>query len=250
MDIVQITDLHITKDINQEKNNCVPYSRLYNTLETVKLNHKNIEYLIITGDLSNDYSLESYQHIKDLLKKYTFKISLLPGNHDDFTLIKSLEDDQISTGNLDLSNANGLAYNFDTHVPGMISGKLKKSQIHDLIKNLDIVERVKNVLIFTHHPLKPIGSKWIDKHICENSELLINTLQSYENLRFSIFSGHVHQEFHLKIGNIKFFTTPSTCYQFEALSDDFKVDENLSYGYRVITLHDKTISTKVHRVLT
>ena len=51
MDIVQITDLHIMKDIDQEKNNCVPYSRLHNTLETVKLNHKNIEYLIITGDL-------------------------------------------------------------------------------------------------------------------------------------------------------------------------------------------------------
>ena len=88
MDIVQITDLHITKDIKQEMNNCVPYSRLYNTLETVTLNHKNIEYLIITGDLSNDYSSESYQHIKDLLKRYKFKISLLPGNHDDFTLIK------------------------------------------------------------------------------------------------------------------------------------------------------------------
>jgi 3',5'-cyclic AMP phosphodiesterase CpdA len=48
---------------------------------------------------------ESYQHIKDLLKKYKFKISLLPGNHDDFTLIKSLQDDQISIGNIDLSNA-------------------------------------------------------------------------------------------------------------------------------------------------
>ena len=250
MDIVQITDLHITQDINQEKHNCVPYSRLSNTLRHIKLNYKKVKNLIITGDLSSDCSRNSYQHIKDLVKKYQFKTSLLPGNHDDFNMIKLLIDDQISLDSINLSTANALAYNFDTHVPGMISGKLKKSQIHNLIKNLDKLERVKNVLIFTHHPLKPIGSKWIDRHICKNSELLINALQSYENLSFSIFSGHVHQEFHLKIGNIEFFTTPSTCYQFEALSDDFKVDENLSYGYRVITLHDKTISTKVHRVLT
>lgn len=250
MDIVQITDLHITKDINQEKHNCVPYSRLSNILRAVKLNHKNIQYLIITGDLSGDYSSESYQHIKDLLKRYEFKILLLPGNHDDFSLIKSLEDDQISVSNIDLSNTGALAYKFDTNVPGMISGKLRKNQIHNLIKDLDMLEGTKNILIFTHHPLKPIGSKWIDRDICENSELLINALQVYKKLRFSIFSGHVHQEFHLKMGNIQFFTTPSTCYQFEALSDNFKVDENLSYGYRVISLHDKTISTKVHRMLT
>jgi hypothetical protein len=41
---------------------------------------------------------------------------------------------------------NALAYNFDTHVPGMISGKLKKSQIHDLIKNLDMLEKGKERL--------------------------------------------------------------------------------------------------------
>ena len=248
MDIIQITDLHVMRDIKQRKHNCEPYSTLSNTLRNINLNHKNIEYLIVTGDLSNDYSPESYKHIKDLLNKYKFKTSLLPGNHDDYNLMKLLEDDLITIGNLNLHKSNILTYNFDTHIPGKISGKLKKYQIEKLLDILAQSENLKEVLLFTHHPLKPIGSKWIDKHVCENSELLLNALKSYSDLSFNIFSGHVHQEFYLEMDNIKIYTTPSTCYQFEALSDEFKIEEELSYGYRVISLHDKTISTKVYRV--
>ena len=56
MDIIQITDLHITRDVNQKKHDCEPYLRLSDILRRIKTNHKDIEYLVITGDLSNDYS--------------------------------------------------------------------------------------------------------------------------------------------------------------------------------------------------
>jgi len=48
--------------------------------------------------------------------------------------------------------------------------------------------------------------------------------------------------------NIEFFTTPSTCYQFKKESEDFALEDNLSYGYRVITSHDNNIKTKVIRI--
>ena len=76
MDIIQITDLHITKNINQRKNNCIPYKTLLETLEAIRHNHADIRNLVITGDMSNDYTAESYTHIRDLLKNYKFKILL------------------------------------------------------------------------------------------------------------------------------------------------------------------------------
>ena len=48
--------------------------------------------------------------------------------------------------------------------------------------------------------------------------------------------------------HIEFFTTPSTCYQFKRQSKDFALEDELSYGYRVITLHDNNIKTKVVRI--
>lgn len=249
MDIIQITDLHISKDINQKKHNCMPYHSLTDTLSAIRFKH-NIKNLIITGDLSSDYSLESYMHIKHLLAKYPFKITLLPGNHDDLNNMKMILDKQISFQNIDLSDLKILTYNFDTHIPGKIAGRLKTSDIKNLVQQLNNHEKINHVVIFAHHPIVPIGSKWIDKHICENSELLIETLQSYKNLEFKIFCGHVHQDSYLKANNIEFYTTPSTCYQFKPYSDDFDIDESLSYGYRVISLHDTSINSEVIRVIT
>jgi len=64
MEIIQITDLHITKDIENIKNNCKPYLTLSNTLKHIEEHYPQVKDIVITGDLSNDYSQESYVVIK------------------------------------------------------------------------------------------------------------------------------------------------------------------------------------------
>ena len=97
MEIIQITDLHITKDIENIKNNCKPYLTLSDTLKHIKEHYPQVKDIVITGDLSSDYSQESYVVIKDLLKRYKFDIFILPGNHDSLDRIQAICDDQIST---------------------------------------------------------------------------------------------------------------------------------------------------------
>ena len=248
MEIVQITDLHITRDIGNIKNNCKPYLTLSNTLKHIKEHYPQVKDIVITGDLSNDYSQESYVVIKDLLKIYAFDIFILPGNHDSLDCIQAICDNQISTKSIDLRPFNILTYNFDTHVPGKINGHLKRTQIDELKNKLNSNASIDKIIIFTHHPVAKINSKWIDKHICENSDELLELMLSHDNKEFKIFSGHVHQEFDYKKNNIEFFTTPSTCYQFKKQSEDFALEDNLSYGYLVIELHDNNIKTKVIRI--
>jgi len=248
MEIVQITDLHITRDIGNIKNNCKPYLTLSNTLKHIKEHYPQVKDIVITGDLSNDYSQESYVVIKDLLKIYAFDIFILPGNHDSLDCIQAICDNQISTKSIDLRPFNILTYNFDTHVPGKINGHLKRTQIDELRNKLNSNASIDKIIIFTHNPVAKINSKWIDKHICENSDELLELMLSHDNKEFKIFSGHVHQEFDYKKNNIEFFTTPSTCYQFKKQSEDFALEDNLSYGYRVIELHDNNIKTKVIRI--
>ena len=248
MEIVQITDLHITRDIGNIKNNCKQYLTMSNTLKHIKEHYPQVKDIVITGDLSNDYSQESYVVIKDLLKIYAFDIFILPGNHDSLDCIQAICDNQISTKSIDLRPFNILTYNFDTHVPGKINGHLKRTQIDELKNKLNSNASIDKIIIFTHHPVAKINSKWIDKHICENSDELLELMLSHDNKEFKIFSGHVHQEFDYKKNNIEFFTTPSTCYQFKKQSEDFALEDNLSYGYRVIELHDNNIKTKVIRI--
>ena len=248
MEIIQITDLHITKDIEYIKNDCKPYQTLSNTLKHIDQCHSSVKDVVITGDLSNDYSMESYLIIKDLLKRYDFSFYILPGNHDKIEHIQEICDEQITTNSVDLNKFKTLVYNFDTHVPGKVYGHLKKKQIDELNKKLFSPKGTDKVIIFTHHPIIEIGSEWIDEHISENSEELIQLMLSHTDKEFKIFSGHVHQEFNYIKNNIEFFTTPSTCYQFKNQSENFALETNLSYGYRVITLHDNSIRTKVLRI--
>ena len=85
-------------------------------------------------------------------------------------------------------------------------------------------------------------------NITENNNLLVQFMLKHNDITFNVFSGHVHQEFYKRINNVCFYTSPSTCYQFEAQSDNFNVDRSLSNGYRVISLHGNTLNTNVIRL--
>ena len=246
MEIIQITDLHITRDMDFEKNNCRPYHKLKQTLDAIASNHSHDLYLVITGDLSGDDSEESYNHIKDLLKAYSFNVSLLPGNHDNQKFMESICDNQISFSVPHQLDKSYSFFNFNTQVDGEVGGCIKKSQIDDFINKLQ--EQVKNIILFTHHPITEINSKWIDKHVASNSNLLIDLMHSYDELQFSVFSGHVHQEFFKVMKNVRVFTTPSTCYQFKPCSDEYSIDDKSSNGYRVISLRNNAVSTHVVRL--
>ena len=246
MEIIQITDLHITEDIDFVKNNCKPYHKLKQTLDVIASKHSKDLNLVITGDLSGDDSIDSYTHIKNLLKTHSFNVSLLPGNHDNPKIMESICDSQISFGIPVLVDENYIFFNFDTQVDGEVGGCIKENEINDFKRKIN--DQGKNIIVFTHHPIIDVNSKWIDKHVANNSNLLIDLMHSYKHLQFNVFSGHVHQEFSKALKNVRLYTTPSTCYQFKPNSDEYCIDENATNGYRVIKLHDNTVSTYVVRL--
>ena len=67
MKIIQISDLHISRHSGELKHNCTPYELLVSVLDNINTSHSDLSGLVITGDLSNDYTPESYQNIRSLL---------------------------------------------------------------------------------------------------------------------------------------------------------------------------------------
>ena len=101
-------------------------------LNEIKNNHGNNANLVITGDLSSDYSKKSYENIKTSLKQYDFKISLLPGNHDDLKIMKDICDDQIFLDPIKINNSNFIAINIDTHVQDNVQGYIKENELEKI----------------------------------------------------------------------------------------------------------------------
>ena len=246
MDLIQITDLHISQDKEECKHDCKPYERLAAVLERIEDKYSDKCNLVITGDLSSDFTEKSYENIRGLLKQFAFDVSILPGNHDDLRMMEKICDNQITLKPFICNEGPFSIFNFDTHIQDNVKGYLNEREIKNLADYL--LGNKSKIIIFTHHPIIKVDSEWIDMNITKNNNILIQLMLSHNETSFYIFSGHVHQEFYKRISNIEFYTSPSTCYQFKAKSKEFHIDEELGNGYRVISLRDNTLNTNVVRL--
>ena len=104
-----------------------------------------------------------------------------------------------------------------------------------------------HAMIFMHHHPIPVGSRWIDNLMLTNAEEFWDAVEPFQNIR-AVVCGHVHQEHENKHGDVLFYSTPSTCFQFKRNSDPFAV-EPLMPGYRTIEIFtDGSFKTDVHRI--
>ena len=245
--IIQITDLHLNKSKDKVSNGVNTFESANMVIESIRINEKNIDCLILSGDLSNDCSIESYNHLIQLLKGFEAPIYLMSGNHDSPSLLKTL------TINKNIFLKNFLCFNnwgvfmFNTKKENSPNGFLKKEELvyFDQVLSNTLY---KNIIIFLHHHPVPIGSASMDSMIIENAELLIDRIMKHNKIK-AVSWGHIHNEFNLDMGSAKLFSTPSTCYQAKEKSKDFIIDPDASPGYRKIFLNDDgSFDTEVIRV--
>ena len=245
--IIQITDLHLNKSKDMVSNGVNTLESARMVIESIRINEKNVDCLVLSGDLSNDYSIESYNHLMQLLKDLMAPIYLMSGNHDSPSLLKTLSNNKnIFFKNFESFNNWG-AFMFNTKKEGSPNGLLKSEELVCFDKVLSNT-LYKNIIIFLHHHPVPIGSASMDSMIIENAELLIDRIMKHNKIK-AVSWGHIHNEFNLDMGSAKLFSTPSTCYQAKEKSKDFIIDPDASPGYRKIFLNDDgSFDTEVIRV--
>ena len=245
--IIQITDLHLNKSKDKVSNGVNTFESANMVIESIRINEEDIDCLILSGDLSNDYSIESYDHLMQLLKDFETPIYLMSGNHDSPSLLENLTNNK----NIFLKNFecfdNWGVFMFNTKKENSPNGFLKKEE---LLRFDSILSNIlyKNIIVFLHHHPVPIGSASMDSMIIENAELLTDRIMKYDKIK-AVSWGHIHNEFNLNMGSAKLFSTPSTCYQAKEKSKNFIINPEASPGYRKICLNnDGSFDTEVIRV--
>tara|TARA_B100000953_G_scaffold267751_1_gene236622 strand:- start:10470 stop:11219 length:750 start_codon:yes stop_codon:yes gene_type:complete len=247
MDIVQITDLHLSKNKKNELHNINTYNSAKTVIEYVAKHEKSIDYLIITGDISEDSTMQSYSHLLDLLKPIKSNVYLMPGNHDSYEQIKLCCSRSTVKSDVFFSNDKWVIFMFNTKKEDSPNGFLKQDEMK-IFKKLLSDNQNKNFMIFLHHHPVLIGSEYMDTMIIENAQLLIDLIKSHNNIK-GVSWGHIHDVFETEINNAKLFSSPSTCFQSKPKSKAFNMDSNSYPGYRIINLDEKgMIETSVVRV--
>ena len=244
--IIQISDTHLFGDKNSKINGSNSYLNLKNVLNQIKNSLTKPELIIVSGDLSQDCTFESYQNLANLLNHSGVKSLLIPGNHDDTEIINKVFEFNWIKDNVDytFSFNNWMLDFIDTTSYPQDSGTLSDIQLlrfeNTLKQNKD-----KNTIVFMHHHPIKIDSLLMDSMILAHNDALKfnNIIKTHPQVKAVLF-GHIHQVFERQINGTFYASAPSTSFQILPHCEKFAVDK-LTPGYRIIELKEDKFSSSV-----
>lgn len=245
--LIQVSDTHLFSDPNATLLGLNTTNSFHAVLDIIKKNHDKADLMILSGDLSQDHSAESYTKLAFACESFSWPIYWLPGNHDSLevmeqTLAKSClrEDKAIVVGNW-------LFILLNTHYSNHVSGLLSYPELTRLNYFLAQYPQHHTCIFLHHHPI-PTGSAWLDSSLLINPDELFAITEQYSQIK-AIACGHIHQSFETFYRGIPIFSAPSTCIQFLPESTEFALDY-VNPGYRWFEFSsDGNFHTGVERLI-
>lgn len=244
--ILQITDLHLFSDPEQTLLGVNTEKSFNAVVEHAHSLFPNPDMICLTGDLSQDETVPAYERIAEKMKLFHCPKYWVPGNHDDTDYIMNVFSKEHIQQQKHIVLEDWQIIMLDTKKVNAVEGYMTDDQF-ELLEDALGSHPEHHAIIFMHHHALPVGSQWLDNLMLTNAERFWDSIEPYHNIR-AVICGHVHQEHEARKGEICFYSTPSTCFQFKRKSQPFGV-ENLMPGFRVIELfEDGSFNTSVHRV--
>ncbi|PNS10692.1 hypothetical protein COO59_16395 [Mixta theicola] len=218
-----------------------PQQTLAEVLTVISRQHR--DYLMVTGDISEDASPASYRHFAHLLQQHQLESAFcIPGNHDDPVLLRERLA-AFSAAQVCVTER-WVFLLLNSHREHADDGEIPPHEL-DRLTQLLAQHRDKHAAIFLHHHVLPLQSRWIDRYILRNGAAFLQTIRSAQNVR-AVIHGHVHQASQRTCQGTEFFATPSTCVQFVAGEADQQT-AGLGPGWRTFRFYDDgRIESEVH----
>jgi Icc protein len=251
--ILQLTDLHLFADQEALLKGICPWRSLARVLATARASAIAFDHVVLTGDLTHDGQERTYEHLREALGDWADAAWLIPGNHDERSLVvrRSAADGRAiqsrpTNDRVTFSFAAGTwrVIGLDTLIPGKLEGEIGREQLVWLAAEL-AQHSQSPTLIFMHHPPLDVGSAWLDRIGLTDKGEFGELVKSSPQVRL-VCCGHIHQEFEGRLGTAAVLAAPSTSVQFQPGSETLVVDE-LPPGFRIVTLGDGEFQTRVVR---
>ncbi|WP_338590108.1 3',5'-cyclic-AMP phosphodiesterase [Shewanella khirikhana] len=248
--LVQITDPHLFASHEGQLLGVNTAQSLSAVLNTLNATHYPAHLMLATGDISQDYTPESYRNFVDAIGFLGLPCHYLPGNHDDPRVMHLHMQGPRVFGQQRIFIGNWQILMLDSTVRGKPGGHMGEAQFA-LIDEAIAAEPERHTLLVMHHNPILVECAWLDQHCMDNGAAFLERVSQYPQVK-GVLWGHVHQaldEFYPRDNApLPLMATPSTCIQFKPKSPYFALD-HLQPGYRLLELlHDGSIHTHVYRV--
>ncbi len=244
--LAQISDSHLFSEKEGLHHGHNVYRNLKKVLNDIS-NNPIIDYIVFSGDLTQDHTEQSYQNFVDAVheSKIETPFYYLAGNHDQpQLLVKYLSQAPfISSTTINHGSWQIQLINSKGDTPAGYVNRQEFAKLKQAIKT-----DKHQLLMMHHHPIDV--DYFIDKHGLLNKTEFWQNISIYENIQ-AIACGHVHGAYELTkqlVGStalITLYTCPATSIQFNPSVDGVTA---LAKGpaYRIYSLQgDGSISSSV-----
>ena len=232
--LIQITDCHLLADPGALHKRVSPRRTLQSVCDAVRKNHADAAALLLTGDLSQDGSTESYRQMVGMITPLTIRTFALAGNHDLAAAMQNSLPPVISLDKI-ATFGNWRVLLLNSVIESEVGGRLDSAELQWLQDQLTEYKEDYFIVALHHHPVLT-GSLWMDRIGLENPQALEHLLTDNPRVRM-LLHGHTHQAGCRFWKHIPCYGTPSSWRQFAAGSAFYRMDV-LPPAYRVIELHN------------
>ncbi len=244
--VLQLTDIHLFAEESGILLGVRTADSFKAVLSSVLNQGMPFDFILVTGDISQDYSAESYQRFAHMIALLRAPVFFVPGNHDDGPLMYRMFSNLGVNTQRHLICGNWQFVFLNSEVYAVPHGWVQRQELAFLKQCCEQNQHLHTMICVHHLPLL-VGSRWLDTQTMHNQDEFNAFIRSLPNVRM-VLCGHVHQEVDVTHGAVRYLASPSTSIQFEPLSHNFALDLE-GPGWRYLSLNiDGTADTQVHRL--
>jgi Icc protein len=231
--LVQVSDCHLMASEDARLMG-VDTRASFNAVMNLQVISSHPDAFLLTGDLSQDGSTESYQYLNQFMAHRDSDVIIMPGNHDNkSTMMASCP--RYALADCVTHYAGWTLIIMDSQVKGQPYGHLNQDQLQWLSQQLG-ENRDRWVLLSTHHHVLPINCGWLDRIRLQTHQQIMDLVLQFPNLK-AVVSGHVHHASVQQHSSVAWITAPSTCFQFDVTCARTRAN-CMPPGVQEIALHD------------
>jgi len=214
--VAQITDTHLFADPDRHHGEVQTARSCALVLDLLRPNPPDL--LLLTGDLSQDETPESYDLLARLVAPLNIPTYWIPGNHDAPDLMADRLGQFPFLHQRVIDQGGWRLILLDSTLPDQVAGVLSPDTLTALEHQLQSRrDEPPPTLIALHHPPIPPSDRW-QKMGLQNPADLFAVVDQHPQVKL-VLCGHIHQDFHQLRGSVSYLGTPSTCAQFDQPAD-------------------------------
>ena len=221
--VLQISDTHLRAAPHTPADND-PDESLAATIDAVRDVHADL--VLLTGDLADDGSLAALERVRTVVDELSTPLLAVGGNHDHLDSVRRVFGtvDTVEVGRWRVMGV-------ETMIPGQDHGSIDVGELTGRLDRLDD----RPTLIAIHHPPRSPSTNSMFRLI--GAEPMLAALRDRPHVR-ALVSGHLHEVFDRREGDLQIYGGPSSWYAIEHTGDDYRLSADGLVGAQVLTLGD------------